>query len=130
VNPKLNGEFIYNGNINIGYVIGILNQIDDKWFTMLENVIPSTMIWGEIKLIGDDFLSLNKYGYKKNTTYFNDSEVDNVDVLKNTTLGEIIITDTSLNIKNDKKFTNNNIKITDLNQNSIFSGYWKQITNN
>ena len=126
-NPKLNDEYIYNENINNEYVIALLNKINNNWFSILENVLPSTIIWDEIKIMGDTYLSNNKYNYRKSTTYFNDTFINEDDVIKNVNLGEVIITDNSFNVNViDKKIKNVSTKITELNHNSMFSGYWVQ----
>jgi hypothetical protein len=77
--------------------------------------------------MGDTYLSNNKYNYRKSTTYFNDTFINEDDVIKNVNLGEVIITDNSFNVNViDKKIKNVSTKITELNHNSMFSGYWIQ----
>lgn len=126
-NPKLNGEYIYNENINNEYVIALLNKINNNWFSILENVLPSTIIWDDIKIMGDTYLSNNKYNYRKSTTYFNDTFINEDDVIKNINLDEVIITDNSFIVNvTDKKIKNVSVQITELNHNSMFSGYWIQ----
>ena len=58
---------------------------------------------------------------------FNDYSLNEDDVIKNVNLGEVIITDNSFNVNViDKKIKNVSTKITELNHNSMFSGYWIQ----
>ncbi len=123
---------IYNSNYDIPYIINLINQIDDRWFNMLENVVPSTMIWEYIKIIKNGFIYQNKYQYKRSNIILENSSI--VEICTNTLetvtgataiLDTVVVEDTTSDIiVLSNIYTGTTISITQLNYNQMFGGYY------
>ncbi len=64
----------------------VANKIGDNWVDVIEQVIPATTIWGNVKVYENTVFDQQKFKYKLGTTFTcieNDCKLDDIDFVNN-----------------------------------------------